>query len=523
MSADSTNSAPSTGNDTSESRGDATNDTASTAECEIAEQETCWEAPDGTAFPELPSGPQGECRFGLRSCMEDGTWGACEGAVAPAEADSCEVAGADNDCNGVANEGCSCTGSETRGCGLATGNCEPGTQTCQNDAWGPCDGGVAVESQDSCATVGDDANCNGVPNEGCPCVGDQTETCGDCATRTCDPVNREWQECAVQSGSCTIDGVCIGHNATNPDNACQYCDVALNQSGWTNSPSSASCDDRLWCNGADTCNGSGECVHEFAASDRCSGGAGVCDRTTCSEESRSCYQPNTTMCDQTTEQRCSSAESCGASIETREVAQFCNGSSSDCGGALVPGPWQPESQCNGEEICTSAGNAPTCQSALDCVAWCDPATDLCWRHDVQEMNFATAESYCAGATWAGETNWRLPTIGEWIDVFRGCDNGTRPSDVIVSSCNMLPSGCVATGGCDDVSSCTACPENEGPDDADGGCYWESSLSGSCTSTFGFWSTTPGAERWVASPRDGTVSPFGVSQFTLNAQCVVPRN
>jgi hypothetical protein len=58
-------------------------------------------------------GESGPCRAGSQECIfTDGhaatDWGACEGAVGPAEHDRCDVVGDDSDCSGTPNDGCDC-------------------------------------------------------------------------------------------------------------------------------------------------------------------------------------------------------------------------------------------------------------------------------------------------------------------------------------------------------------------------------------------------------------------------------
>ncbi|MEO6603634.1 MAG: putative metal-binding motif-containing protein [Polyangiaceae bacterium] len=77
------------------------------------------------------------------------------------------------------------------------GNCKQGTQKCTGNAWGTCQGGVEPAAQDSCAVQGDDADCDGLPNGGCACVGNQTTTCNDCGMKTCVPASRAWGSCAA--------------------------------------------------------------------------------------------------------------------------------------------------------------------------------------------------------------------------------------------------------------------------------------------------------------------------------------
>jgi hypothetical protein len=106
------------------------------------------------------------------------SFGPCTGAVGPA-ARNCG-SNEDNDCNGTADSSdstCACTIGEEVACNThasdGTGNCHAGTQACiagsgnASSTLGPCQGDVGPKAADTC-TPGDDANCNGIPNEGCP-------------------------------------------------------------------------------------------------------------------------------------------------------------------------------------------------------------------------------------------------------------------------------------------------------------------------------------------------------------------
>jgi hypothetical protein len=230
-------------------------------ECEPGTIEACYESPDGTSYGAVPQVAVGSCTIGTRVCGTKATWGPCNGAVPAALTDTC-VAGNDDNCNGKPNEGCPCTGTETRACGSDVGECAKGQQTCSNLQWGPCVGEVApkatdtcdagndancdgtpnagcqcingttkecgsavgnckkgtqtcvngvwavecvgqvtARNQDSCGTAGDDANCNGVPNEGCACTSGQTQACGNCGTATCQS-DGTWSAQCMNSGAC---------------------------------------------------------------------------------------------------------------------------------------------------------------------------------------------------------------------------------------------------------------------------------------------------------------------------------
>lgn len=114
----------------------------------------------------------GACADGFQTCGDDGEWSAC--SIEPADADTCET-GNDADCDGVPNEGCGCVTGTERPCRDALGNCALGTQVCDDGEWGECS---IQPGQDSCDVPGDDADCDGTPNSGCSCSNGDTQPCG---------------------------------------------------------------------------------------------------------------------------------------------------------------------------------------------------------------------------------------------------------------------------------------------------------------------------------------------------------
>jgi Putative metal-binding motif len=110
---------------------------------------------DGTyALPAL-----GECRPGKARCLPDGTFGSCDGGVAP-KPETCDQK--DQNCNGPLDEGvCACAAGATRPCGLGidAGICRDGTQQCGTTGWQGCDGGVFPHKK---TCNGQDNDCNGV-------------------------------------------------------------------------------------------------------------------------------------------------------------------------------------------------------------------------------------------------------------------------------------------------------------------------------------------------------------------------
>ena len=160
---------------------------------------------DGEARPCGPNTEDGICNLGIRRC-EGGAWGECADAVYPAPRDCGSEL--DNDCDGqpdnLAEGACRCVAGSTEPCGAhpgldGAGPCRAGVRTCLaaegglSSDWGPCLGAVGPNAADNCAVQGNDGNCNGTPNDTCPCVEGVSYRCGpasnlgicDYGTATC--------------------------------------------------------------------------------------------------------------------------------------------------------------------------------------------------------------------------------------------------------------------------------------------------------------------------------------------------
>ncbi|MGC4086915.1 MAG: hypothetical protein QM756_03245 [Polyangiaceae bacterium] len=132
----------------------------------------------------LDGGALGACAAGKQTCTTSVTWGPC--SIVPSAADTCEQ-GNDANCNGALNEGCPCLKGATRSCADAglVGKCANGTQTCTDKgAWGACS--ITPASEDTCEK-GNNDNCSGAANEGCSCILGTPRACGACqdGTQTC--------------------------------------------------------------------------------------------------------------------------------------------------------------------------------------------------------------------------------------------------------------------------------------------------------------------------------------------------
>ncbi len=172
----------------------------------------------------------GNCASGTETCA-GGRWSAC--SISPAAKDSCATKGDDATCNGTPNEGCACLDVDpARSCsaGGALGACASGTQTCSGGKWGACS--IAPAAKDDCTVKGDDSNCNGAPNDGCPCVNGDTQACGPAAVGICKPgtatcVSGVWGACvgavnkAARDCTSTADNDCDGLPDNTVDVVCK--------------------------------------------------------------------------------------------------------------------------------------------------------------------------------------------------------------------------------------------------------------------------------------------------------------
>lgn len=171
----------------------------------------------------------GICKPGTQTCV-NATWATtCTGSVT-AKARDC-TSTLDNDCNGLPDNTldtlCVCPAGTSGACpGNNNGSCKSGTRTCilsadkASTTWGTtCVGQVLPAAADTCSS-GNDANCNGVPNEGCQCINeDPPHTC-PCGTQTC--TNGKLNACVTTctaTQTCSSAGQCVC-NATSCPNGC---------------------------------------------------------------------------------------------------------------------------------------------------------------------------------------------------------------------------------------------------------------------------------------------------------------
>jgi hypothetical protein len=256
---------------------------------------------DGATRSCSTSGAKGNCSRGFETCA-GGKWGTC--SIQPASADSCATRGDDANCNGTANDGCTCVvGDAARACSAdgAKGNCAAGTETCLNTGkWSACS--ILPASADSCSTAGDDANCNGVANDSCPCVTGNTQPCGPTAVGICKPgvstcTNGVWGGCvgavnkSTRDCTSTMDNDCDGRPDNTIDTICQCA-----------SGGSQACNTHPGLDGKGICKaGSQSCV---VAADKMSSAWSACTGSVGPAAADTCVQGNDDNCTGTPNEGC---------------------------------------------------------------------------------------------------------------------------------------------------------------------------------------------------------------------------
>ena len=329
------------------------------------------------------------CRASVGQCDAaetcPGTSGACPADIFASDTTPCTGTSqsglCDNDpadhCSGTANTCVDAFKSAGTSCRASVGQCDaaetcPGTSgVCPDDAFasdttpctgtsqgGTCDNDPADHCSGTANTCVDVYKANGTScDDGLYCNGADTCAAGACTTHAGDPCaggaecNRTCNELAgncydPMTTACTSDGEVCTDDFCNGAGACEH----------TNN--TASCDDGLYCNGADTCSG-GVCTH---AGDPCAGGA-ECNRT-CNELAGNCYDPMTTACtsdgEVCTDDFCNGAGACEHPNNTASCDDglYCNGADTCAGG-----------------VCTHAGDP--CTSGGECANLCNEADDNC--------------------------------------------------------------------------------------------------------------------------------------------------
>jgi hypothetical protein len=373
--------------------------------CVVGDSRACDPYPFAPAIPNETKCTDGTscsapCQNGSQSCAvvtgspSETTWGPCIGAVGPRTKDACEP-GDDGNCNGVANEGCLCVTGDTGTCGEkmgALGNCAAGTAICTAGVWA-C--GTTPNANDSCE-LGDDATCNGVENEGCPCLNGTTGKCGakmgvkgNCANGTAVCSSGQWS-CNVTPK--TADSCDPGDDATCNGTANEGCACVNGQTG--------------------------TCGAKMAAKGNCAAGNAICSsgKWSCGTAplgGDTCELGDDATCNGKPNEGCTCVRGASSPTNTQACGP-CNAGTAGCNGGNPPSAYGacnvPGSVCTPGNVascttCSSAsafsGGNETCTGACG-PGTCTPIAGQTWTAGAGDGSF----SHGCGTLWGG-TGWNV--------------------------------------------------------------------------------------------------------------------
>ncbi len=371
------------------------------------------------------------------------------------------------------------------GVGCTYQNACPCTSAFDCDDGNPCTDDEC-SPQGECLYADNTAECN----DGLFCNGADSCAGGSCSTHAGDPCVGGG-ECA---GVCDEDGdTCnlpVGTACTGDDNVCTD-DVCDGNGNCTHPNNTASCDDGLFCNGADSCAGGSCSTH---AGDPCVNEAECAD--VCDEEDDTCTSPVGTPCSTDgnvcTDDVCDGDGACAHpnNTESCDDGQFCNGADTCSGGGCnvhegdpctggsecadscdednntcnLPQGWQCTSDdnvctddvCDGLGVCTHVNNTAPCDDDNFC-----NGADSC---DGGSCSVHAGDPCSGGGECDSECNEELGNC--WSAAGGVCTDDT-PEDCLAAACD-------GEGACDQayevMSSGSACGSGDpGTCDDQGNC------------------------------------------------------
>lgn len=247
-----------------------------------------------------------------------------------------------------------------------------GTGSCQhidNDG-APCDDGLFCNGDDTCQG----GLC--AQHTGNPCPQTECNRCNETDNSCFDPLGTP---CTEDGNECTLDRCDGGGTCTHPPRAAgapcstdgNECtdDVCDGAGACTHSANNAPCDDGLFCNGQDVCQGGGCNAH---TGDPCTGGP-ECNQS-CNEVEDNCFDPAGTQCsdegNECTDDVCDGAGVCAHPPNTApcDDGDVCTSGDTCNGGVCTAG--QPI-DCDDGNPCTD----DSCVPSVGCVH--DPNSAPC--------------------------------------------------------------------------------------------------------------------------------------------------
>jgi hypothetical protein len=366
-------------------------DTCSAGQCTIHSGNPC-PGPDG----------DGNC---AESCNEssdtctlaDTNGSACTDSLFCNGADTCQAGAC------ILHTGNPCPGVD--GDGNCAESCSEAADACTAaDANGsPCTDGLFCNGADTCSSGACSAH-SGSPCAGADGDGNCAESCDE-AGDACTAADPNGSACSdglfcngadtCQSGACTTHAGTPCPGADGDGNCSESCNEAGDACTAADTNGST-CNDGLFCNGADSCQ-SGACTAH--AGDPCSGadGDGNCSES-CSESNDSCTAADMNGSACSDGQFCNGADTCQAGTCSAHAGDPCPGADADgncaescseandaCSAADANGsPCVDGLFCNGADTCqsgacsTHAGNpCPGADGDVDCSETCNESADHC--------------------------------------------------------------------------------------------------------------------------------------------------
>lgn len=376
------------------------------------------ECDDGNAT--RGDGCEPDCTFSCRSnaACDDGN---------PCTIDTCDVVETGRVCRATINAGGGCDDGNPCTVGdscLGDGSCQPGGNECPCDRDAicgafddadPCNGSLRcgdgfcavdpltiVRCDPSFDTACRRSVCNPATgtcvltdvSDGSPCRdGDWCTVVDECrlgeclgdverCLLDCNVCEAAEAQCEAAPGYCIVDDACVAEGQLAPGNPCLLCDPTASAWAWAPAYPGTSCDDGLFCNGRETCDGLGACVPgpDPCPIDGCIGG--------CDEASATCRPAAAgTVCR-------SAAGSCDLEEACDGLATTCPPDAFASAGTICRAAAH---DCDVGEACTGTG--PTCPTNVgrpDATACGPTAAGLCCGGTCFDPGECCDNSQCAG-------------------------------------------------------------------------------------------------------------------------------
>jgi len=231
---------------------------------------------------------------------------------------------------------------------------------------------------------------------------------------------------------CIIAGACFEDGTPAPGNICLVCDADRDTGAWSDNDG-ASCNDDVFCNGADTCLGGACTVH---ASDPCADDGLFCT--------------GTESCDETGNVCSSSGDPCPGPDGDDDCSETCDETANGCtANDMNDAACDDGTYCNGIDACqggdcsTHLGSpCPGPDGDSDCSETCDETSNGCTANDpnasaCSDGLYCNGDDTCQGGDCSTHLGSPCPGPDGDSDCSETCDetsNGCTANDPNGSSC-----------------------------------------------------------------------------------------